>query len=260
MNISPNNVVCFVADFRYLIKNFSRIYKELREIGKYQGDILIITSLLTPTFLIKEIRKKNNVKIFRFRKVRFNQKTNFTLKNLNVKNNRHIEKNFQWSKLHIFNKKLKKWDHILYFDINMSIHHDINPILKLKPTNRLLARADGFPDYSWKLSSQFDNTNSIYKNLDEDFDLTITHYFQSGLMFIDTQIITEKTFSEIISLVEKYPITITNEQAILNLYFIFIKNQYEELETFIDGKLSYYYWKMKDVDVIITKSLKLQFK
>ena len=71
MNISPNNVVCFVADFRYLIKNFSRIYKELREIGKYQGDILIITSLLTPTFLIKEIRKKNNVKIFRFRKVRF---------------------------------------------------------------------------------------------------------------------------------------------------------------------------------------------
>ena len=59
MNDSSKIAVCFVADFKYLFKNFTRIHQELREIGKYEGEILIITNLLTPTFLIKKIRRKN---------------------------------------------------------------------------------------------------------------------------------------------------------------------------------------------------------
>ena len=39
----------------------------------------------------------------------------------------------------------------------MSIHHDINNLLRETPNNNLLARADGYPTYKWKLKSQFDN-------------------------------------------------------------------------------------------------------
>ena len=86
------------------------------------------------------------------------------LKNLSVNQNRHINKNFQWNKLHIFTKKIKKWKYILYLDINLSIHHDINPILNIRPINKIFARADGFPEYKWKLSSQFDQSKKITKN------------------------------------------------------------------------------------------------
>ena len=142
----------------------------------------------------------------------------------------------------------------------MSIHHDINPIISVRPKNKLYARADGFPEYKWKLSSQFDTTQKIYDQLSKDFDLEITDYFQTGLMYFDTEIIESSTFREIISLVEKYPISITNEQGILNLYFLFINKKYSELDLYIDGKLTYFYWKTKDSEVIITKSLRQQYK
>ena len=79
-------------------------------------------------------------------------------------------------------------------------------------------------------------------------------------MYFDTEIIESSTFREIISLVEKYPISITNEQGILNLYFLFINKKYSELDLYIDGKLTYFYWKTKDSEVIITKSLRQQYK
>ena len=49
MNDSLKIAVCFVADFKYLYKNFEE-FIELREIGNYQGEILVITSSLLPLF------------------------------------------------------------------------------------------------------------------------------------------------------------------------------------------------------------------
>jgi len=260
MNKFSNTAVCFVADFKYLYKNFSRIYNQLRTNGNYQDEIVIITNFFSPTFLIKDIRKKNGVVVLRFKKIKYDKKTEKSLKNLSVNQNRHINKNFQWNKLHIFTKKIKKWKYVLYLDINLSIHHDINPILNIRPINKIFARADGFPEYKWKLSSQFDQSKKDYKKLSENFDLDRTDYFQTGLMYFDTAIVTSSTFKEIISLVKKYPISTTNEQGILNLYFLFIYKKYKELDSYIEGKLSYFYWKTVDSEVIITKSLKQQYK
>ena len=49
----------------------------------------------------------------------------------------------------------------------MTIHEDLNPILKILPKNEIFARADGFPDYKWKLKSQFDTTHEIFNELIE---------------------------------------------------------------------------------------------
>jgi hypothetical protein len=74
-------------------------------------------------------------------------------------------------------------------------------------------------------------------------------------MYFDTNIVDESTFTNIVSLVKEYPLSITNEQGVLNLYFLFINNKYVELENYINGKLSYFYWKLDKSEVIITKSL-----
>ena len=48
--------VCVVADFKYLFKYFYVFKKNLQLNGNYFGEILIITSLLSPTFLLQYLR------------------------------------------------------------------------------------------------------------------------------------------------------------------------------------------------------------
>ena len=63
----------------------------------------------------------------------------------------------------------------------------------------------------------------------------------------------------IMHLIKRYPLSITNEQGILNLYFIFVKKQYKELIEILDDKISYFYWMLSDKE-IITKALTTQNK
>ena len=79
-------------------------------------------------------------------------------------------------------------------------------------------------------------------------------------MYFDTNIIDTNTKKEIINLVNKYPIAISNEQAILNLYFYLDKKIYEELPSEIDDFITYFYWKIENKKIIITKQLTEQYK
>lgn len=255
MEIKKDPVVCFVGDFKYLYKHFPRIYQQLRVNGNYKNEVVVITSLTCPSFLIKYLNRKNNVTLLRFKKIKFDKLTDKSFSNLKVDVNRHKTKNFQWHKLYLFHSKLKKWPYVFYMDINMTIHHDINNLLKETPNENLLARADGYPNYKWKLESQFDSLHPGFDSLSREVDLEITDYFQTGLIYLDTKIIENNTLNELLHLIKKYPFSITNEQGILNLYFIFIKKQYEELIDVIDNKISYFYWKLENKEVIITKAL-----
>ena len=156
--------VAVVSNFKFLNSYFDNLYYQIRSIGNYQGEILIITSKLTPTFLIKSIRKKNNVKIIRFKKINFDRESENELNNLETFSdpNRNKTKKFQWHKLHLFDEYMKNWDYIFYLDINMNIHYDINKILDIHPKNCFMARADTYPNYDRELKSQFDQTHSLF--------------------------------------------------------------------------------------------------
>lgn len=252
--------ICLVANFKYLYKNFPRIFYEIRTKGCFKGEILIITNFISPTFFIKQIKKKNNVSILRFKKIKFEKAARKSFKELNVKPNRYLTKQFQWNKLYLFHPKIKNWKYIFYLDINMTIHSDISSLLSIYPNNELLAREDGYPDFNWSLASQFDNTHIKYNDLKNNFNLDVKNYFQTGLMYFDTSIISSKTLEDILSLVNQYPLSITNEQGILNLYFLFIKNQYKSLVERVGGKLTYYYWMVDNEEVMITKAKRTKFK
>jgi len=253
--------VAVVGDFKYLYKYFNNFYKNLTENGKYYGDIIVITTKLTPTFLIKSIFLNKNIHILRFKKIKFDKAISKRYLGLDTNNqpNRFKTKNFQWFKLNLFHMKLKIWDKILYLDINLTIHHDINDLLNLKINNKLFAKADGYPDYKRKLKSQFDPNQTEIKQMETKFDLENKKYFQTGLLFFDTNIINKNLITDLLDLAIKYPISITNEQGIMNLYFS-KNNLYVELPEFIGNKIIYYYWMLKDKQIMITKQLVMQYK
>jgi hypothetical protein len=259
--IVENLAVSVVGDFKFLYKYFSQFKRNLTISGKFTGDIVIITSNYTPTFLLPSTYGER-INIVRFKKIKFSESTNGSLNNnfTNGQPNRNKTKSFQWHKLHLFDVKLKKWKYIFYLDINMQIHHDISGLLQILPKRSIFARADSYPDYTKSLSSQFDKTSPSYRELCKKYDLNIKNYFQTGLLFYDTEIIETQTKQNLMELVDRFPCTITNEQAIFNLYFIFDKNQYSELVQTVGRKISYFYWLLPDKEVIISKQNRIQYK
>ena len=95
-----------------------------------RSELIIITSLFTPVFLLPPIWKDKNITIVRQKKIKFDKFTRTILKNLETGSepNRFRTKQFQWHKLNLFDISLKKWKYIFYLDLNMYIHYDLNKI------------------------------------------------------------------------------------------------------------------------------------
>ena len=254
--------IAVVGDFKFLRKYFSTFMSCLTDEGNYKGEVLVLTSKITPTFLIRSIHKNSKVKVLRFNNIKFKKYIKKRYLNLNTSDqpNRFKTKPFQWFKLNLFDMKMQEWDRILYLDINLTIHHDINNFLNIDPLNMFFAKADGYPDYIRRLESQFDVDQPEIQLLRERYNLDDSRYFQTGLMYFDTSIIQTDTLNQLIDLAHKYPICITNEQGILNLFFQDNNNLYNEVPEYIDNYMIYYYWKLADQDIIITKQLVEQYK
>ena len=79
-------------------------------------------------------------------------------------------------------------------------------------------------------------------------------------MFYDTEIIKSDTKDNLIKLSEKFPLSSTNEQGIMNLYFGCEENNYQELDINVGEYKTYFYWMIKDEKIIITKQSREQYK
>jgi hypothetical protein len=102
--------------------------------------------------------------------------------------------------------------------------------LQTAAPNTLLAHSDAYPTYQWKLSCQFLEDTHFHLDID---------YFQSTIMLFDTSIIEDDTFQQLYELTEKYPISTTNDQGILNLYFNCIKKKWKQIV--LQDETTYYY-------------------
>ena len=130
----------------------------------------------------------------------------------------------------------------------MTIRDDINNLFNLRSENKLVAPYDAYPDLDWNLESQFTNDKILLHELSQKYDLSLRKYFQTGILLYDTAIIKKNTFQDLINLVEKYPVSKNNEQGIMNLYFIFEKNEFEPLNSSV-----YSYWYEKNKKATVTK-------
>jgi len=228
-----NNSVCviFVCDKNYFNK-FVDTCNELITIGKYSGNICLVIGddLHNDEMLDCEFIKNNNIVIKYFPNIPFSNEF-LEVNNKINSDGRNITKRFQWHKLHLFNVFFKQWNYMFYLDCGMTIFDDISPILAQATENTLLAHSDAYPFYEWKLHVQFDKTNIEYfSNLNNKYNLDID-YFQTGMMLYDTTIIEDDTYDNLLHLSHEYPISRTNEQGIIALYFTNIKPLFKQIKT-----------------------------
>jgi hypothetical protein len=238
--MSNNNVcVVFVCDKNYFNK-FVTTCSQLIHSGKYNGNICLVVGddLHNDEMLECEFIKKNNIIIKHFPNIQFSNEF-IEVNNKINSDGRNIKKKFQWHKLHLFNVFFKQWNYMFYLDCGMNIYHDISPILDEVTENTLLAHSDAYPLYEWKLHVQFDKDNIDYfGKLNNKYNLNID-YFQTGMMLYDTRIIENDTYDNLLQLSHEYPISRTNEQGIIALYFTNVKPLFKQIKT--HDEYTYFY-------------------
>tara|TARA_Y100000992_G_C21183073_1_gene451669 strand:- start:48 stop:746 length:699 start_codon:yes stop_codon:yes gene_type:complete len=212
----------------------------LKTKGEYNGEILLI---IGDDMKDKEneIKLKYDIQVKYFPNFIFDEKF---MKDFNSLNRQALWKNkiFQYHKFHIFNTYFKQWDYILYLDCGINILRPIKPILELKKPDILLARNDPWGPFinKWSLGTQFDQTHNKFEELNKTYNLLdIKNYFNTSFMLLDTNIIKENICKDLYNLSINFPLAITNDQAIIALYFICIDKKWEELK--IEDEKQYYY-------------------
>lgn len=252
------NICCvFVSNKRYF-NQFKSTCLQLINNGKYKGPICLVigNDLKYDELLDDVIIQDNNIIIKYFPDIVFPEEffeTNNTIKS----DGRNKTKKFQWHKLHLFNEYFKKWDYIFYIDCGMFIFDDISPMLHTIKKNTLLAHSDSFPTYTRLLKGQFDNTCSKhFTKLSEKYNLNID-YFQSTIMLYSTEIIEKETYNDLLKLSIEYPISNTNEQGIMSLYFICIKNIWNQIQLKNEHTNFYDFWcrNKNDTKYIMVKKI-----
>lgn len=233
--------VVFLCDKEYFHK-FIYTCNQLLSNGNYKGNICLVIGddLKNDELLLHDIIVKNNIVVKYFPNIRFPQ--DFLEIQYNINRPSHwYQKMFQYHKLHLFNIFFKQWDYIFYLDCGITIFSDIQPIIQECKSNTLLAHSDSYPTYQWKLHNQFDKDRTDYfTKLNNTYKLNID-YFQTTIMLYDTKIIQEHTYNELVNLLLEYPISITNDQGIIALYFTNNKPFFQQIKTNNDETFFYDY-------------------
>jgi hypothetical protein len=232
-----NKDFCFVtlSNEPYLDRAHQTI-QELRENGKYDGEIVVIIG----DDLKDRIDYDDDKVIIKYFPTIDRTASLEKIANSRISDGREFAKIFQWQKTYCFHEYFKNWNKCCFIDAGMRIIKPVDKIINLNCENKLLAHSDSYPTYERILSCQFDSLyfSELFDELKANYDLDID-YFQSTIMLYDTNIIKDNTFNTLIELSNKYYNTKTNEQAIFNLYFTCYKKVWEQLK--IKDEETYYY-------------------
>jgi len=253
-----NKEVCvvFLCNKEYFSK-FINTCNQLITNGKYNGNICLVIGddLHNNEMLNCDIIKNNNIIVKHFPNISFSQQFLDIQRRIN-RPPHWFNKRFQFHKFHLFNTFFKKWDYIFYLDCGINIFSDVSPIINEITENTLLAHSDAYPTYKWKLHSQFDKNNiNYFRKLNNTYNLNCD-YLQSNIMLYDTKIIEDDTYNNLLNLLMEYPISITNDQGIIALYFTNIKPLFKQIKTHNEDLYFYdYLSRNKNNKYIMLKSI-----
>jgi hypothetical protein len=109
-----------------------------------------------------------------------------------------------------------------------------------------MAHSNPYPNYygTWKLDHEFElrNEPEIVEKLFKNFDMNVDDYFQTTIMLYDTSIIEPDSVSKLIELMNEYPISNANDQGIINLYYLSIRNLWKAIPIRDEQGLLYDWW------------------
>jgi hypothetical protein len=213
-----------VTDINYFYKASVTI-NDLRSVGKWSGDVVLITIDFN---LDEQYKTDNNIIEKKFACI---DKTNLLNKigpnGFENSDKRELHKLNQWEKFHVFDNYFLKWDRVIFLDAGLRVLNDVTCLLDIDYKNKILAPIDGkqlTTNSNDKFKFQLDHNNSEVINLVKcDFgDYIFEERFMLNCMWIyDTSILNICNKNQLIEAMNKYPICRTNEMGIMNLLFHF---------------------------------------
>jgi lipopolysaccharide biosynthesis glycosyltransferase len=146
------------------------------------------------------------------------------------------------NKFRIFSEEFKKWENVLFLDVDIIVRYDIKKLSKVRGFNVVSELFPLNPIKEPIKKELTDEDKRLFKEIEEKYGIDSVAKFNSGAMAFSTDIIKENTFSEIIDLSKKYHGALNfGEQPILSLYF---RNNYKKLDRFynyfVDENFVYY--------------------
>lgn len=212
-----------------------RTIRDIRTVGKWTGDIVLIT-----VDFFDEIVNTYGVMYYRIKQLS-TEKLVEVWKKFPIKpmqDQRHTKKLAQFSKLHVFDDFFKQWDRVVFVDAGMRVLDDVKYILSLEWKGRFVA-----PDDTNRFDTQIDldaNPDVSYKILKEfGREIVSSSYFINCMWLYDTKLLDICNSAQLIEGMNEYPICRTNEMTLMNLFFHFKYNLWTKMPERVGSKYLY---------------------
>jgi hypothetical protein len=158
---------------------------------------------------------------------------------------RHTRKLCQFNKLHVFDPYFKQWNRVVFVDAGMRVFN-VKHLLELECTG-IMAPDDSTPyDNGNRFGAQIDlNANPEINKKIEHFlnreiaDVGSSNYFMNCIWMYNTSILDIVSSDEMIKGIDEFPICLTNEMALMNLYLNFKYNLWQVMPERVDSKYLY---------------------
>lgn len=244
MNMVENTVFVLVTDDGYLFRAKKTI-QDLRSRGMWLGDIVVINIGSLP--LQSNFKDFYRLKEKRFppieEKFQLLHKLNFS-PFLDTIDGREISKINQWEKLHVMDSYFQKWERVVFLDSGLRVLDDVySTVLQLDYKGKFLAPDDGgnyvtLPNPTKLFHTQVSEASpSRIDKLKKDFPVLEDldqPYFLNCMWVYDTSILSICSKDEMISGILEYPICLTNEMTLMNLYLHYKYNLWERFPVYIE--------------------------
>lgn len=219
---NPSTAVVMVCDEKYFSKAMQTI-SDVRTAGKWCGDIVLMVSDFMPDtefinkydVIIRQIHHIDTILLV-------NEWKSHPIRPMD--DHRHTIKLTQWDKLHVFDDWFSKWDRVIYLDSGLCVLDNIDSLLCIPWRGKICGPDDSHPgDNGRRFGCQLDlDANSRVNDiLFSDFskDILQLKYFLNCMWIYDTSLLKICNCIHLEDGMNKYPISLTNEMGIMNLYF-----------------------------------------
>ncbi len=239
---SPDTTFVLVTDSPYFSKA-KRTIEDLRWRGKWGGSIVLLAIGFYPSQTWAQFM---DVTVRTMPPIDTSELVNAWKKHpiQPMADERHTKKLNQWSKLYVFDTWFKQWARVVYLDAGLRVFNTVKPLLDLEWKGAFLAPDDTLPFRDKTFACQLDtNANpTVTKCLEALFGTQIYSepYFMNCMWVYDTSLLDICNIHHLQQGMNEFPICMTNEMALMNLYFTFLHRVWKPFpEKTAEGKYLY---------------------
>ncbi len=225
-------MVTLVADQSFMC-NAHKTIEDVRTMGKWKGDIVLIVVAHTPTPAELTWIATHRVLIYYKEKhVNVDELLSFYARAPmdGMADERHLHKTRQWNKLYVFDLWfLERWSRMVYLDAGLRVFDTLSHLLELPWHGQFLAPDDSAPgDNGKRFRIQVDPladveaTRALETFLDGDSTFYDEKYFLNCIFVFDiAAVLFVADCDELIASIGKFPHVRSNEMALMNIFYRF---------------------------------------